>query len=165
MRANYPAAVAYATEFLRQGGHCNKSSGRRVEPTEFLYIFGLQIKQGVDDNQYCSTFYKYPPNAFKFLFMKSKTDKGAFDIASRIVATKLFRDEPLNVEERVFAGQLIAGIAQPPSPEGKRLAASFSLNVHLVYIARLLVKEYALNLTRNDVSATKDSACDAVSEA
>lgn len=36
--------------------------------------------------------------------MESDSDKGAFDIASRITTTRLLRNEPLSYLERLFAG-------------------------------------------------------------
>ncbi len=97
--------------------------------------------------------------------MCSDLDKGAFDYASRIIAGRMLRDEPLSQLERVFAAQVIGGMRECPPPEGKRLAEKFAMNVHLVFVSKLLVAKFGLTLTRNDASYERVSACDAISDA
>ncbi len=45
MNDNYGLAVAFATDFLSKGNHGEQTHNYRVEPTEFLYRFGLQIER------------------------------------------------------------------------------------------------------------------------
>jgi len=165
MSDRYRQAVMYATEFLRGQFTNGQLSTQMVEPSEFILIFGLNITNGWDDHPWCGSYYTYPEHAFLELLSRADTDKGAFDIASRITASRLFRDEPMSPEERVFAGQVVAGIRKCPPPEGKRLTPSFALNVHIVMLAQLLVDRFQLNLMRNDEVALPMSACDAVADA
>ena len=165
MNENYAEAVTFATEFLKQSNYSIQTQRRSVEPTEFLYLFGLRIQNHFDDDPWCGSHYTYPENAFKLLLMKSDSDKGAFDIACQITTSKLLRGELMSLEERVFAGMVMGGMKKSPPPEGKRRAKSFAMNVHTVYIAKKLVTKYGLYLTRNDENVFNDSACDAVSDA
>ncbi len=165
MNQNYREAVKFATEFLSKQFRDGKLSTHRVEPTEFLYVFGLQIVQHFDDHPWCGSHYSYPKHAFPHLFQQSGTDKGAFDIASRITTSKLLRDEPMSLDERLFAAQVIGGMRKSPQPEGKRRTEHFALNIHLVILAKVLVVKFGLKLTRNAAAVSQDSACDAVSQA
>jgi hypothetical protein len=165
MSDRYREAVAFATDFLSKRNYGKQANFYRTEPTEFLYVFGLQIKQHVDEHHLCPSHYSYQESALDYLIIRSDFDKGAFDIVSRIITTKLLRDEPISEPERVFAAQVIGGMRKCPPSEGKRLSEQFSINLHLVFVAKLLVAKYDLTLTRNDESSGKNSACDAVSDA
>lgn len=165
MPSNFAEAVNFATGFLKNGVYSNGSKDRRAEPTEFLLMFGLQIKQYSDDHEVCSTLYKFPENAFKFLLLRADTDKGAFDLARRVVTTRVWRDEQMSPEERMFCGMVLSEKKRCPPSEGKRIAEQFSVNLHLVFLTRLLVKKFGLFATRNNESSASVSACDAVSNA
>jgi hypothetical protein len=119
-------------KFLKQRNPSNRIQRSSVEPTEFLYMCGLRIYNHFDDDPWCGSHYTYPENAFAILLRKSDSDKGAFDIACQITTSKLFRGEPMSLEERLFAGMFTAGIKKSPPPEGKRLAKDFAMNVHTV---------------------------------
>lgn len=165
MSQNYRDAVEYAKKFLSPQFRGGKAEMVSVEPTEFVYVFGLNIQQDFDEDPWCGTHYIYPDGAFAYLFMQADTDKGAFDIASRIVTTKLLRGEPMSLEERIFSGQVLGGMRQCPPSEGTRRAGSFALNIHTLAITHVVAQKFGLSLTRNDETTSKDSACDAVSDA
>lgn len=165
MSQSYRAAVDFAVNILRGQFRDGKLQSYNVEPTEFLYVFGLPILNHFDDHPLCGSHYTGPEYAFRFLYMHAGTDKGAFDIAVRWTTSKLLRNEPLSLEESQFAGLVLAGKMTAPPAEGKRLAQTFGLNVQLVMLATTLVPRFGLKAMRNDESEAHESACDAVSDA
>ena len=165
MTGEYRKAVEFAEEFLRPQISDGKLVQHSVEPTEFLYIFGLPIEQRTDDHEWCPTYYCYPEHALRFLCLHARNDKGAYDILGRIIAGRILRNKPLSDAERMFAGQIMAGVWEAPASEAKRSSKSFALNLHLLFIARLVRERFGLKLFRNDSGGSGMSACDAVSEA
>ncbi|MGB3316442.1 MAG: hypothetical protein WBB85_18735 [Albidovulum sp.] len=165
MTSEYLKAVDFAKDFFKDRIVDGKLKTHRAEPTEFLYMFGLPIEQRTDDHEYCPTYYVYPEYALRFLLLQMGEDKGAFDLLSRIVISRLFRDEELSHGEKLFVGQIVAGLLKPPPPEGAKLAITFVENLHLLFISRELTEIFGLSLTRNDEVSVGLSACDAVSEA
>lgn len=165
MHENYIEAVAFAERFLAsqiQNGNLNT---HKVEPSEFIYMFGLGIEHCRDDHASCPSFYRCSENALLHLYSQARTDKGAYDIACRITTAKLFRGEPLSEAQSMFAGMVVGGILKCPPPEGKRITETFALNVNLILLAQILAQNFDLKLTRNDEGMAQASACDAVSEA
>lgn len=146
--------IVSAFEGRVQGGKIFTLS---VEPSEFTYWYGLRFEQANDGMM---TIYTYPPGAVEWLCMKAETDKGAFDIVCRVVASKLFRNEPLSEPLRTFAGLRV--VDRKPSPKGRKAAKTVALNLQLLQVTKSVAGRFGLALTRNDASPPF-SACDAVS--
>lgn len=165
MTDNYKQAVEFAKDFFRPQIVDGRFSQYSVEPTEFLYMFGLPIEQRKDDHGFCPTYYCFPEHALRFLFLHAVRDKGAYDILRRIVASRLFRGDTLSDTERMFAGQIIAGVFVPPPSEAKRLSKSFANTINILFATRYVIERFGLGISSGAESLVRISACDAVSDA
>ena len=92
MNDEYAKAVDLAKHLLRPHIFDGKFTQYSAEPTEFLYMLGIPIEQIEDDHERFRVSYRYPENTLKLLHLRSATDKGAFDILCRILASRLFRN-------------------------------------------------------------------------
>lgn len=156
MKDSYGHAVNFVAETFKGRVVGGQIKSHPAEPSELLFKFALRIEQNFEGGM---TRYIYPEGAAESLCMKAESDKGAFDLLSRIVASKLFRGEPLSETLRTFAGLVVAGIKK--SPKGSKAAHSVVVNLHLVVTAKAITSRFGLPLTRNDASPPL-SACDAV---
>lgn len=162
MNPNFKAAVGLAREWLATTGLKKWQTVHTVEPTELLYVFGLEIEHEFDDHPFCGSKYIVDDLSLNSLCMEAERDKGAYDLLVRIVVSRLLRNEPLTQQISVFAGLVLAGKKKAPPPEGKRLARTFITNFHIVYLAHHLARLYDLDLTRNDATKVEESVCDAI---
>lgn len=162
MNPNFEAAVARAREWLATTGLKKGHTVEPVEPTELLYVFGLEIEHEFDDHPFCGSKYIVDDLSLNCLFMEAERDKGAYDLLVRIAISKLLRNEPLTQQISIFAGLVLTGKKKAPPPEGKRLAKTFIGNFHIVFLAHHLAWLYGLDLTRNDATKVEESVCDAI---
>jgi hypothetical protein len=140
MNPNFEAAVARAREWLATTGLKKGQTAHPVEPTELLYVFGLEIEHEFDDHPFCGSKYIVDDLSLNCLCMEAERDKGAYDLLVRIAISKLLRNESLTQQISLFAGMVLAGKKKAPPPDGKRLARTFIGNFHIVFLAHHLAR-------------------------
>jgi hypothetical protein len=107
MNPNFEAAVATAREWLATTGLKRGQTVEPVEPTELLYVFGLEIEHEFDDHPFCGSRYIVDDLSLNCLCMEAERDKGAYDLLVRIAISKLLRNEPLTQQISLFAGLVL----------------------------------------------------------
>lgn len=156
---NFYNAVAFGEMVLR-GIVCDRQlRSTDLEPMEIVFSLALPVLNGTDER---GGFYKCADRALTWLVSQAELERGAFDLAIRIVASRLVRGEALPESGRVFAGLCLVGMIKPPSKTKK--AATFSNNLMLYWTAKRIEQDFGLTLTRGDDTGNT-SACDAVSQA
>lgn len=159
MTDQFSKAVAFAEMVLRGIVCDNEMKKTDIEPMEVLYSLALPILNGTDEK---GGYYRCADDALVWLLDLVERDRGAFDLARRIVASRLIRNEALPENGRLFAGLYLADMLDPPK-KNKR-AATFTNNVMLYWSAKRIEYDFDLDLTRGD-NTGDGSACDAVSTA
>jgi hypothetical protein len=155
----FSKAVDFAEMVLRGMVCDNKLRKTDIEPMEVFFSLILPVLNGTDEK---GPYYRCADEALIWLLNHVESERGAFDLASRIVASRLVRNEKLPENGRLFAGLYLAGMIVPPK-KNKR-AATFINNVMLYWSAKRIEHDFDLDLTRGDNTAS-GSACDAVSAA
>jgi len=155
----FSEAVDFAEPVLRHIIQDKKLRKTNIEPTEVLFSLALPVLNGTDER---GMFLLCADEGLVWLVETAERDRGAFDLARRIVAARLIRNEPMPEKAYEFAGWNLAEVFNPP-PRNKR-ALTFTNNVMLYWAAKRIEGEFDLKLTRGDENAAL-SSCDAVSEA
>ena len=143
---DFKGAVLYATHALGPIVQDGKLKTDVSEPSELSLRFELRIKQGHDEK---GVFYDFPEGADRVLHQLSDSDRGAFDIYSSIITSRLFRNEWLSEGMRVFAGLMVAERFGPPKPSKKK-SALFVAHVYIYGVATYLAMKFNISLTSND---------------
>jgi hypothetical protein len=160
MNPDFQGAVCYVQKILKPYVSGGQLVFPAIEPMEVIFRWELRIVQVSDD---LGAKYICPEGAAEWLYSKADHNKGAFDLLCHIVATRLFRNEPLSPQLRTFAGLRVAGEIEPPKSSTK-VAKNHVQNLYLICLAYRAAEDFGLTLTRNEVSAAL-SACDAVAQA
>ena len=157
MNNSFSEAVDFAEMVLRNLIHEKKLKKTDIESTEVFFSLTLPVLNGVDER---GAFNRCADESLIWLIKKAESDRGAFDLARRVIASRLIRNEPLPRLAGEFAGWIIAGVIDPPRKSKK--AATFTHNVMLYWAAKRIEHDFGLFLTRGDDTGS-NSACDAVS--
>lgn len=160
MTDQFSEAVAFGEMVLRHLVHERKLRKTEMEPSEVMFRLALPVLNGIDER---GQFLKCADGALIWLVERAESDRGAFDLARHILASRLFRNEPLPDKAREYAGLYIAGLIEPPKK--LKAAKTFTTNLMLYWTAKRIEQELGLKLTRGDENIAKFSACDAVSDA
>ncbi|SMD00997.1 hypothetical protein [Primorskyibacter flagellatus] len=159
MTDQYSKAIDFAEMVLRGIVSNKQLKETDIEPMEILFTLSLPVINGTDDK---GGYYRCADGALIWLLQHVEIERGAFDLARRIIASRLIRNEAMPEDGRLFAGLFLAGIINAPKKTKK--AATFTHNVMLYWSAKRIVQDFGLDLTRGDNTAS-GSACDAVSAA
>ncbi|PTX54656.1 hypothetical protein C8N43_3473 [Litoreibacter ponti] len=157
-KPDFDGAVAHSVRALGPFVQDGQLKTDVYEPSEFRLRFELQIKQGHDDQ---GAFYCFPEDADQALFELSAMDRGAFDLYCKIVASRLFRGQPLNFQMSVFAGLMVLQGISPPRASKKK-SALFVAHSYIYWVALCLVQKFNISATSNDQGPGL-SACNAIS--